>query len=241
MIRQPALVAAAKNAGTLWIPDTEGRLFEHHFGDDAPSSLKNWDDGKTTAVLTGTPTFGKGFMDISGNSGSAKGLDTTETPDPALDYTFMAAFTKPSAIMSICSNTGVNADGETVTHGLFCDGSTLSFRNSHVGVGGVATLALPTMTTEALIVFGWGRIGDFGRVQYAAKNVLSNVGLATVGSRTKRAAASAPLNVALPGAGAGVSKIGFLMVRAGIWTAAQRLDAAKRTRKQLEARGLTVF
>lgn len=89
-----------------WLNATTGLIAEHHLGADSAASLLNHATGTTVAALIGTPTYGTGYMDISGAGGSPKGMDlgyacTSE------DYTFMCGF-DPSGSVDLLAAGGTN-------------------------------------------------------------------------------------------------------------------------------------
>lgn len=89
---------------TTWLPDDTDLLFEYHLNTDAATSTLNHATGTTDGVINGAPTYGAGFMDISGVG--PKGLDTGYIPS-ADDLTFIA-LVDPNNGVGICSASGLN-------------------------------------------------------------------------------------------------------------------------------------
>lgn len=88
---------------TAWV-DTDDLIFEYHLGTDAAASTLNHATGTTDATVNGAPTYGAGFMGISGVG--PKGIDTGYIPVDA-DLTFVA-LVDPNNGVGIISASGTN-------------------------------------------------------------------------------------------------------------------------------------
>lgn len=244
MNRNPAGVTATKNRGSLWLADTDGRLFEHHFGPDAAASLKNWDDGTTTAAVTGAPTYGAANIDLNGNAATPKGVNFNEFLGLTDDFLQVILMTKPSASGQFFYSIGPDGGGNSLRTGLQGSGTLIQVLNGQVGVSNPAQLNWPTMTTEYVVVFGWGRYGDFARAQYCSGGALSAIATGSTAPATtygRAIAATAPFQLAINGGGAGNFKAGFAAAFNQVKDAAWRLETALRIKKQATARGLVVL
>lgn len=171
---------ASFSSGSLVLPDLRGFRYANFFGTDDATALRNMIDPAAPATKSGTLVHGPDYVETSSNGAGTPGsIVTPYVAAPGEDFFAVLVSRRATAGAQFLA-TGVNANAQTVSLGIYNNATGPLVRNSQASAAGAAQGVWPgSSTTDYYITMAWGRARGLPAVQGALAGVLQGVYLPT--------------------------------------------------------------